>query len=132
MPRLGLRAVSPSGAAARPDLGRTSWTRPFPLCSRSPCASSPFAGVWGVRPDSGLLPQSRHNATRLFVPPPERLTAQPSLALLGIPPAPDPGAQLRPSEDRSEEHTSELQSLMRISYAFFCLKKKTRIKRISR
>src|SRR3546814_3207036 len=28
---------------------------------------------------------------------------------------------------RSEEHTSELQSLMRISYAVFCLKKKTRI-----
>src|SRR3546814_5608110 len=29
---------------------------------------------------------------------------------------------------RSEEHTSELQSLMRISYAVFCLKKKTPIK----
>src|SRR3546814_9778113 len=29
--------------------------------------------------------------------------------------------------DRSEEHTSELQSLMRISYAVFCLKKKTEI-----
>src|SRR3546814_7283024 len=28
-------------------------------------------------------------------------------------------------EFRSEEHTSELQSLMRISYAVFCLKKKT-------
>src|SRR3546814_1088268 len=28
------------------------------------------------------------------------------------------------SENRSEEHTSELQSLMRISYAVFCLKKK--------
>src|SRR3546814_4740132 len=28
---------------------------------------------------------------------------------------------------RSEEHTSELQSLMRISYAVFCLKKKTYI-----
>src|SRR3546814_3927631 len=27
--------------------------------------------------------------------------------------------------DRSEEHTSELQSLMRISYAVFCLKKQT-------
>src|SRR3546814_9643140 len=27
-------------------------------------------------------------------------------------------------EERSEEHTSELQSLMRISYAVFCLKKK--------
>src|SRR3546814_4728781 len=31
-------------------------------------------------------------------------------------------AQLR--QERSEEHTSELQSLMRISYAVFCLKKK--------
>src|SRR3546814_4090208 len=29
------------------------------------------------------------------------------------------------STNRSEEHTSELQSLMRISYAVFCLKKKT-------
>src|SRR3546814_6999286 len=28
------------------------------------------------------------------------------------------------TENRSEEHTSELQSLMRISYAVFCLKKK--------
>src|SRR3546814_5466227 len=33
----------------------------------------------------------------------------------------------RPSADRSEEHTSELQSLMRISYAVFCLKKKKKI-----
>src|SRR3546814_5486008 len=30
---------------------------------------------------------------------------------------------------RSEEHTSELQSLMRISYAVFCLKKKTKIQK---
>src|SRR3546814_8736276 len=30
----------------------------------------------------------------------------------------------RPCAHRSEEHTSELQSLMRISYAVFCLKKK--------
>src|SRR3546814_6074721 len=30
--------------------------------------------------------------------------------------------------DRSEEHTSELQSLMRISYAVFCLKKKKKTK----
>src|SRR3546814_3566081 len=29
--------------------------------------------------------------------------------------------------DRSEEHTSELQSLMRISYAVFCLKKKNKL-----
>src|SRR3546814_2053756 len=33
----------------------------------------------------------------------------------------------RCSEWRSEEHTSELQSLMRISYAVFCLKKKKAI-----
>src|SRR3546814_4523857 len=31
---------------------------------------------------------------------------------------------------RSEEHTSELQSLMRISYAVFCLKKKTHVTNI--
>src|SRR3546814_9661502 len=30
---------------------------------------------------------------------------------------------------RSEEHTSELQSLMRISYAVFCLKKKTKTRK---
>src|SRR3546814_1534809 len=34
----------------------------------------------------------------------------------------------RPSPLRSEEHTSELQSLMRISYAVFCLKKKKILK----
>src|SRR3546814_7819090 len=33
----------------------------------------------------------------------------------------------RGDPDRSEEHTSELQSLMRISYAVFCLKKKKQI-----
>src|SRR3546814_4959873 len=32
------------------------------------------------------------------------------------------------SQSRSEEHTSELQSLMRISYAVFCLKKKKQTK----
>src|SRR3546814_7653511 len=34
------------------------------------------------------------------------------------------GEPLEASKNRSEEHTSELQSLMRISYAVFCLKKK--------
>src|SRR3546814_3164708 len=33
--------------------------------------------------------------------------------------------------ERSEEHTSELQSLMRISYAVFCLKKKKKHKTIT-
>src|SRR3546814_7125703 len=35
------------------------------------------------------------------------------------------------SYERSEEHTSELQSLMRISYAVFCLKKKNTLTHIS-
>src|SRR3546814_4245062 len=63
-------------------------------------------------------------------------------AVTGIPPAPGVAELLQDAQDgvsrrlmlqkvadtleiRSEEHTSELQSLMRISYAVFCLKKKT-------
>src|SRR3546814_9277403 len=38
------------------------------------------------------------------------------------------GGQHSVARQRSEEHTSELQSLMRISYAVFCLKKKTKHK----
>src|SRR3546814_11426102 len=38
------------------------------------------------------------------------------------------GAGIAPRAGRSEEHTSELQSLMRISYAVFCLKKKKKIR----
>src|SRR3546814_7633230 len=41
--------------------------------------------------------------------------------------SPSIAAKLPNSDNRSEEHTSELQSLMRISYAVFCLKKKTNI-----
>src|SRR3546814_9707015 len=40
--------------------------------------------------------------------------------LNGLPPLPEASA----SSTRSEEHTSELQTLMRISYDVFCLKKK--------
>src|SRR3546814_4381152 len=35
-----------------------------------------------------------------------------------------------PNSRRSEEHTSELQSLMRISYAVFCLKKKQQLNKL--
>src|SRR3546814_4377693 len=46
----------------------------------------------------------------------------------GVPPAAPPGVNSsRPVSPRSEEHTSELQSLMRISYAVLCLKKKTTV-----
>src|SRR3546814_7608852 len=39
-----------------------------------------------------------------------------------------PGDEVDPDLVRSEEHTSELQSLMRISYAVFCLKNKIKNK----
>src|SRR3546814_10187256 len=39
---------------------------------------------------------------------------------------PTDGPRIGQHRFRSEEHTSELQSLMRISYAVFCLKKKTK------
>src|SRR3546814_5330452 len=42
----------------------------------------------------------------------------------GVAAAPDIHLRTLAALDRSEEHTSELQSLMRISYAVFCLKKK--------
>src|SRR3546814_1913474 len=61
----------------------------------------------------------------LFRPPPTRWL-QPRSACCGC-----PRSATRPTScrwyarcDRSEEHTSELQSLMRISYAVFCFKKK--------
>src|SRR3546814_5428062 len=41
------------------------------------------------------------------------------------------GAAARDAAARSEEHTSELQSLMRISYAVFCLKTKHTLKNIT-
>src|SRR3546814_2351905 len=50
---------------------------------------------------------------------PERL----EISIAGQRYAADPDAPIR-FDPRSEEHTSELQSLMRISYAVFCLKKK--------
>src|SRR3546814_8136603 len=45
-----------------------------------------------------------------------------------IVPALPPGAGAAFADPRSDEHTSELQSLMRIQYAVLCLQKKTHIK----
>src|SRR3546814_3000992 len=67
----------------------------------------------GARPRLWLCDRSRHDAPRLAV----RGSRQG--AAVGY------GQKCR-AIGRSEEHTSELQSLMRISYAVFCLKKKTK------
>src|SRR3546814_8788897 len=60
----------------------------------------------------------------------EGLSVEETAALLAIAPATVKTRCLRARRrlQRSEEHTSELQSLMRISYAVFCLKKKKRSK----
>src|SRR3546814_9380774 len=55
----------------------------------------------------------------------QRLLVRPRLPLRSIPPPAPMGAGVKAlivEVIRSEEHTSELQSLMRISYAVFCLK----------
>src|SRR3546814_3275736 len=70
----------------------------------------PRADARGRRPGEENLAQVAAAAGQ------RRRTDQPrSLALV----------RRRGRQRRSEEHTSELQSLMRISYAVFCLKKKT-------
>src|SRR3546814_9685672 len=59
----------------------------------------------------------------LFYAPSLRVLTQDLLP--AFPPEMMPDAERHIPALRSEEHTSELQSLMRISYAVFCLKKKT-------
>src|SRR3546814_1783345 len=95
------RRTSPAAAATGSSSAYSfeTWTKRSP--GRSPvainaCNSSRRASICAIR--SG----------EIFVIAPALLRKQePSVA-----------------KDRSEEHTSELQSLMRISYAVFCLKKK--------
>src|SRR3546814_2631702 len=92
------------------------------------------------RVQHGLRPRPRKDAGRLFRPERPRRPARSRRRLgdraVGAEPArrelpagrlrrADPGLMFDPrGTERSEEHTSELQSLMRISYAVFCLKKK--------
>src|SRR3546814_8438979 len=70
--------------------------------------------IWG-RASSSATVSFAESKQRL-----ERLTAM----LMADPDVATVGSRLGSSRQRSEEHTSELQSLMRISYAVFCLKKK--------
>src|SRR3546814_4991102 len=73
------------------------------------------ASSWGIDRDTIRLASARTSCT-------EQLWPVPRFAARDSPPS-----SSRLSARRAEEHTSELQSLMRISYAVFCLKKKKRI-----
>src|SRR3546814_1204428 len=89
-----------------PRSTRTATLFPYTTLFRSPCARrSASARVWGAR--DGRREQGRTWRWPLVD---GSLLGGRGAARLGM---------------RSEEHTSELQSLMRISSAVFCLKKKT-------
>src|SRR3546814_10598604 len=81
----------------------------FPTRRSSDLNGRRFAPCWG-----GILTPAQMAALRPHLGKPGSPAACAALGDLHIP-------------FRSEEHTSELQSLMRISYAVFCLKKKKQI-----
>src|SRR3546814_6633383 len=112
--------VCSSDLAVRAGPGNGRRGRPAPDCDRVVRASTRCAGLSGARPGgvrggaaAALRRAARHRA------------AGGATLLLSALWAARPELRRRPGgADRSEEHTSELQSLMRISYAVFCLKKK--------
>src|SRR3546814_7832108 len=89
-----------------------------PTCANATTATVAMATVASAESSScGRLPapaREAHHAAALLVPQCQHAAAQGR-------------AEAEPGQgpERSEEHTSELQSLMRISYDVFCLKKKT-------
>src|SRR3546814_6651107 len=78
-----------------------------------------------IEPDPGDVYAQIGHVGKIRQPHPTRLVhlAEDHVAIRALqrPPASNPTLHRPPH--RSEEHTSELQSLMRISYAVFCLKK---------
>src|SRR3546814_996508 len=101
---------SPKPYTAHPSAGGTSSKSPIPL--------SPVLGLLTIQ-DTKSLPKCRQIHARasqitLTNAPAAKPQSTPHVCLL-----------ISSRSARSEEHTSELQSLMRISYAVYCLKKKT-------
>src|SRR3546814_6056353 len=102
-------------------------THPFPTRRSSdlPLAQAPLDQRQGRCGAGGLvrqLPQGFPIASDRAQPSPG--TDDGVVFRLSPPPVLGLQERFQPVRMRSEEHTSELQSLMRISYAVFCLKKK--------
>src|SRR3546814_4481291 len=97
------------------------------VCSSDLIQCRRFGGCRQERGDDiAAFPHGRVIAQRVVQPAPQQPAAHGRLAM--IQGREKRGAFLaRQCFGRSEEHTSELQSLMRISYAVFCLKKKKKI-----
>src|SRR3546814_4869497 len=94
-------------------LSASDWFARTSLSAMTPSKSMMIAA--GVTPPSPTSPDCAAGRRRCPWPPRHDRRA--------VAPAPHRRAG-RSTGGRSEEHTSELQSLMRISYAVFCLKKK--------
>src|SRR3546814_15940647 len=95
------------------------------LCNTFICCLLFFFFLMIPRPPRSTRTDTLFPYTTLFRSRPCRRPSRPSYTSVAnrVERPPDPNSQAR---HRSEEHTSELQSLMRISYAVFCLKKKTK------
>src|SRR3546814_1294454 len=112
---------APEGDCAGLDHARRgderAWPRSADLAVAGPLHARRFdrsRDAAGRRP--GVRPDPVRGQSRLYAGAPYRYRSSA---------CPSDGGHRR----RSEEHTSELQSLMRISYAVFCLKNKTRHKK---
>src|SRR3546814_3677916 len=107
-----------------PGSTRTDTLFPYATLFRSPLLLPPIA-----RRPAATWPPLVISSVPLPAPP---TVSSPSSAMASALPCPSTEtlsvvwslAVVSASDRRSEEHTSELQSLMRISYAVFCLKKK--------
>src|SRR3546814_8330215 len=100
-----------------PRSTRTDTLFPYTTLFRSPHRLLWLRGAGFVTVQ--LLPTWRRMWLGLSV------SAKPGVSMMGA--TASPSTKPKPAAmavERSEEHTSELQSLMRISYAVFCLKKK--------
>src|SRR3546814_2382064 len=89
------------------------------MTNDTPRASKPrpaSSGRWALAEGGRPLPKTWEKLT-----PPFSISVPFSITRVRPPP---PAGRVQASSTRSEEHTSELQSLMRHSYAVFCSKKK--------
>src|SRR3546814_5287553 len=89
----------------------------------------PYTTLFRSNALAGTAEDSGHTALVIDVDP-QATASQWAAWRQDAPPVVIDSAPPRLAAKRSEEHTSELQSLMRISYAVFCLKKKKKRKEL--
>src|SRR3546814_9932945 len=129
------------GLARKPEKRADRPERQYLSQSRASCCACNDFPSFAVPPDRrfsrrGVAWPARKRAIDFVWVTPEgfRLCGKPLVVVAHAVPRATSSTSVRSSDEgnedegnarRSEEHTSELQSLMRISYAGFCLKKKT-------